>query len=445
MTDTPKTGQDVCHIFWEMEQRLGLLDLDTQGVKAWQYSRFRIYRHLMESTKLQEQGHTRSTTLHRLKNIIHYIINSLTNNPFFNPRCDVLILSHPRVKEVNGEMIDIYTKYLRDELEEKKVDFLELESPYLDEHKKPLKKSTTYTDFIVLTTMLFRKLFPLHLTVEEKKSINDINISLSNNFKRDIDITNILIDGIMKFKIKYYLYTRLLTKLKPKVIYILISYDNGDLVKAAKDRGIEVRELQHGIYSEYHLGYSFPGRVKELDYFPNKFLVWNHYWKNLIPFPIPEQNIEIKKFQYLENSKISYSGLIKKRQLIVLSQGNIGNLLAGIVLNKLHLFSDMKIVYKLHPGEYDRYRSYDNLQKLLDLHPDIEIIEDADLHMLLATSQYQLGVNSTALLEGVEFGCETILCDTPGIEYMKKFIDEYHLKEVDGLIMSQDSIDELIS
>ena len=426
-----------------MEKRLDLLDLDIQHVKIWQYTRVRISYHLIESTDLQEQGHIKSTTLHKLKNVINYVINSFTNNPFFKPRCDVILLSHPRVKEVDGEMIDIYTKYLRDELEEKKVDFLELESPYLEKHKKPLKDSTAYTDFILLTAMFLRKLFPLHLTTEEKKKIKAINTSLSNSFKTDIDITDILVDGIIKFKVKYYLYSKLLTKLKPKIAYILISYDNGDFIKAAKDRNIEVRELQHGIFSDYHLGYSFPNRTTELDYFPDKFLVWNQYWKDLIHLPIPYQNIEVKKFQYLENNKVTYSKLVKQNQLVVLSQGNIGNLLAGIILEKLHLFHGMRIIYKLHPGEYDRYKTYKNLQILLKSHPNIEVIEETNLHKLLAISKYQIGVNSTALLEGVEFGCQTILCDTPGIEYMEKFIDFYQLKKVDNLFMSQTSIDEL--
>ena len=51
---------------------------------------------------------------------------------------------------------------------------------------------------------------------------------------------------------------------------------------------------------------------------------------------------------------------------------------------------------------------------------------------MFSVSEYQLGVFSTALYEGVEFGCKTILADLPGIEYMDQFIKYNHLSKKDG-------------
>ncbi len=57
----------------------------------------------------------------------------------------------------------------------------------------------------------------------------------------------------------------------------------GELIKAANDLNIEIIELQHGTYSKYHLGYSFPNNNNnnKHTYFPTKFYVWNKYWKDL--------------------------------------------------------------------------------------------------------------------------------------------------------------------
>ena len=63
---------------------------------------------------------------------------------------------------------------------------------------------------------------------------------------------------------------------------------------------------------------------------------------------------------------------------------------------------------------------------LKGLENKIKIVKNINLYKQLATSEFQAGVFSTALYEGVEFNCKTILLDLPGIEYMDKFIEEYN-------------------
>ena len=67
---------------------------------------------------------------------------------------------------------------------------------------------------------------------------------------------------------------------------------------------------------------------------------------------------------------------------------------------------------------------YNSLNKLEKNH-NIKIRTNINLHERLAISEYQAGVYSTSLYEGVEFNCKTILLDIPGIEYMEKFIKKY--------------------
>jgi len=82
-------------------------------------------------------------------------------------------------------------------------------------------------------------------------------------------------------------------------------------------------------------------------------------------------------------------------------------------------------MYKLHPGEFSRWKSYKSLQKLNEFKNVLIIKDEIPLYELLAMSVLQIGVYSTALYEGVEFGCKTILLDVNGIENMDRFIQVY--------------------
>ncbi|PCI70846.1 MAG: hypothetical protein COB26_01910 [Piscirickettsiaceae bacterium] len=439
-----RTIKDACEIFWGVEKKYHLLDLDIQDVKIWSVIRFRLYRQLTERAGWQEQGHSKNTRLQILKKIPSYLINSFTQNPFFRKKVDVIVLSHPRPKLVNGEVIDIYTKYLIDDLKESNINVLELELDYLGRHDKNLKEHVSYTDFISLITTIFKTCFYIQFSEKEKILIRDVNSELSKEFCFDVDIQHLLLDQIRDFKVKAYIYKKLFFKLCPKVLYICPSYGNSAIISAAKQLDIQVIELQHGTINKYHLGYSYPERIEKLEYFPDKFLVWSEYWKKHSSLPLDKEDIVIRKFDYLEHSKLMYLNCNKKPQIIILSQGNIGNQLAKAVLDNMQLFKGLQIKYKLHPGEFDRYKGYKFLNKLIKTYPYIEVIEDVDLHMLLAESTYQLGVNSTGLFEGLEFNCQTILVDMPGIEYMEDIIESYELKKSGSLYLSEDVKRELM-
>ena len=202
-----------------------------------------------------------------------------------------------------------------------------------------------------------------------------------------------------------------------------MGYGRSEFIKVAKDLEIETIEFQHGTFSKYHLGYSYPNS-KELDYFPDKFLVWNEYWQNLIEFPC---KVEIYPFKYLENERKKYQLKKIKNQIIILGQGGLTDRMAKKILDNLEKFKNYKIVFKLHPEEYGKIELYKNLIQL-QKRLNIEILENVDLYKYLAESEYQAGVFSTALYEGVEFECKTILFNLPGIEYMDKFIKMYKVE-----------------
>ena len=64
--------------------------------------------------------------------------------------------------------------------------------------------------------------------------------------------------------------------------------------------------------------------------------------------------------------------------------------------------------------------------------PDNLIINDnADRFFeYLKTTEFQTGVFSTSLFEGLKYNKKTLLIDLPGIEYMENFIEEFNIRLV---------------
>lgn len=429
MNNKPTTIKELCEFIWYLEDKYDLLDFECNGVKVWQYTRMKLYYRLAEASGVLSQAHSRLSKLDKVKHLLGYIKNSLMDNYFTLQQKDVVVFSHSRVVDVDGELIDIYTKYFIDELIDADQKILEFESPYLGIHRKNKTNFTHYLDWIALSQRLYSIFLKVVISHDELKTIKKIENEINKICKININLVVFFTKKIKTYKSVYFIYNKIFKKIKPKKLYIVVSYGQSDIIKAAKNNNIEVIELQHGTFSKYHLGYSFPDREKILDYFPDKFYVWNKYWKNLIKLPIDDEYVVIDKFRYLEKQKLKFKHLSKNQnQIVVLSQGAIGNAIAEKFLEHFYRFENYTIKYKLHPGEFDRWKNYPALKELSKFN-NVEVLKsEIPLYELFATSSIQVGVFSTALYEGVEFGCETILLNISGIEYMEQFINNIDVK-----------------
>jgi len=359
-------------------------------------------------------------------NFFRLLKNVISNYLFFNlQKVEVLVFTHSRSKLVENRLIDPYTHYLVKNLIKNNISFLELESPHNGKHLRKKKYYKRYLDSIFILRNIKNFFIKTNISQKNKKILKQLSKEINEGTDNFIDIRKILISNTKKFKPTYSFYTKLLNKTKPKKIYLIVSYGRGELIRAANDLNIEIIELQHGTFSKYHLGYSFPNGNNKA-YLPTKFYVWNKYWKDLINFPIPKENIILFPFQYLETEKKKYNTLIKKENsLIVFGQGGITESIADKIISNINYFKKYNIIFKLHPNEYHMISKYKNLAYLKNKY-NITVVTNIDLYKTLATSDYQAGVFSTVLYEGIAFNCKTILLDLPGIEYMEKFIEKYN-------------------
>ena len=317
-----------------------------------------------------------------------------------------------------------------------------LEAPYLNHHYTQKQEYIRYTDSIQLGSYVHKKFNKVEFTQEETELILKVQSELENAFDIKLNILWMLKTHILNFQYDYKKYIELFKKRKPKMVFIVVAYENHAVVAAAKHLGIEVVELQHGTITYYHLGYSYPEKTRlngEIPYFPDKILSFGDYWMNEDMSAIDMENVIPVGFPYFEYQSRDFIGLKAiDNQVLFISQGVIGKYLSKIAFEFAKDNGDLKIIYKLHPGEYETWRQ--NYPELVEASAfeNFEVIDSSEipLYRLLAESHYQVGAFSTAIYEGMMFGCKTFILDVPGVEYLDDLVEKgyvFKIKDVDGL------------
>jgi len=425
------TVKKFCEVIWELEKKYNLLDLEIDGVWIWQFLRITIYYELGQEIGLIEKPHTYfSSSKQKYRKYFSLAKSSLLHNPFLRlQKVDAYVFEHERHTKVDGEKVDIYTIDIKEKIKKEGCSYEVVEPPYLGSHYKTKNRDTSHSDFLLILIELFKKCIRVKFQTKDIEFISKLENEINGRLQVEYNLKRLFSLGIKKFKAQYNIYSTLFSIKKIKSIYTVVAYgEKGGMIWAAKILGIKVYEIQHGVYSRYHLGYSYPHGNKNLKYFPDMFLTWGGIWGSMETFPLKKEQIEVLGFKYFEKSINRYKKVSKiPGQITVISQGVLGPRIADMILANISFFKDKNIVYKLHPGEYDRWENYSSLVKLNEF-KYVQVAKDIDLYQLLAQSEYQIGVFSTAIYEGLFLGCKTFLLELPGIEYMEDLIKANHVK-----------------
>jgi hypothetical protein len=253
--------------------------------------------------------------------------------------------------------------------------------------------------------------------LEKKTGINEIEILHEKT----------IIKKLINFIEEYKYYENYFKIKSPKQIYIICSYGREAIISAAQDLGIEVIELQHGVFTKYHLGYNFP-RV-HIPYFPNKLMIFGEYWRTNANLPINTE-ICLYGYPYLRFQLNKYKNIKnKKNQIIFVSQGTIGKKLSEIALKFALDNPNIKVIYRLHPGEFLRWKTeYNLLYENRNLN-NIEISDnnDKNLYEFLLESEYLIGVYSTVIYEALEIGIKIGILKLFGYESVEDLVEKNYI------------------
>jgi hypothetical protein len=428
---------DICEAFFALEEKYDLNYIQIQGCYSWQLIRMHLYYDITRKTKMFGAPQQKSLSLlDKVTSFLPFFKNSVLYNPSTGKyNRDILIFDHPRKVLFNGEYCDIYSKFL--------VDFLNggysfevLESPYLNDHFTKKQDYIRYTDAIQMGSYIHKKFNKVEFTQNEKNLILKVQDELETAFGIELNILGMLETHILNFQYDYKKYIELFEKRRPKMVFVVVAYENHAVVAAAKHLGIEVIELQHGTITDYHLGYSYPERTRlkgEIPYFPDKILSFGDYWINEDTSPIDMENVIPIGFPYFESQSRDFIDIKSiDNQILFISQGVIGKYLSNLAFEFAKSQKDLKIIYKLHPGEYATWR--ENYPELVEASSfdNFEVIDNSEipLYKLLAESNYQIGAFSTAIYEGLMFNCKTFILDVPGVEYLSDLIEKGYVFKI---------------
>ncbi|WP_135366107.1 hypothetical protein [Halosimplex halophilum] len=187
-------------------------------------------------------------------------------------------------------------------------------------------------------------------------------------------------------------------------------------------------ELQHGVIHPFHYGYSYPND-REKRHFPDYLFLFGPFWREMADFPIGEERLIDCGYPYLESKVEEYKNTDTKDQILFISQQSIGEPLSRVA-QEVSRHTDSRVIYKLHPREYEGWQSrYPWL-----VGSDINVVssDDPPLYRLFAESRTQIGVGSTALYEGLMFGLETFLLNLPSIQYTRPLAESGYATVVES-------------
>lgn len=400
--------------FTQIEKKNDLFDLKINNVLVWERVRYWAYQNLKDLLGVGK-AHTRDAVTFGTyaKGLSKLFKNTVYKNPLLSDRHNVLFFGHPRRKLLeDGLYWDIYCDPIIDHLD---TSCLCVEKPHLMSHKSPPK--TDNIRYLDLFQYLFRivqstGLYTPKIERDHVKKISGFEEDILSLFDVSIDILPLVQETLLEDRLLGKLYRMLLTQVSPEVVFLVTSYEHEVVIDTCRDLGIITVELQHGVIHEGHAGYAYPKRVKKHS-FPDYLLVFGDYWAENVNFPAENDQIVSIGYPYLEMRVDKFKGVEEQDQVLFISQGPIGRKLSQVAVSfKKKVGQGINVVYKLHPGEYDRWKyEYPWLKN-----SDVCVIDSdsTPLYRLMAESRVQVGVGSTALFEGLAFDLQTLIFDIPG-------------------------------
>lgn len=418
-----------------IEKKHNLLEWKIDNVFAWQSARVLIYISLLDLIIPTDKAVSRQTFSHRI--CLYFkrlIINSIIYNPYFDfTKSEILVFDSGRKYLTDGVYIDIYTKYLCDELEQQKISYTRYNTNYQVDSLTPRCFRVKHLDFILIASQLLSKILNVRLSDQDKSRMKLVEDVINDSFNVKLNLASILKNEIFIFKSQYPFFKLLFKLKKPSNIYLINSCNKSPLIKAAKDSGIIVNELQHGLMVKEDLVTHFPDVPEDsLEYFPDKFFIWKDLYMYTSKLPLSGKYIINSPNKHLQHMVENNTNIKRnKLQILIVSQPFCSQEILKFVMKNIGDLPDYKFVYKLHPVENANF-SIATFINQFSKYPNISFISNQEsIYKLFSESEFVIGINSAATFEAAYFGCKIILLNLPGVEMATSLIKDGKAKLID--------------
>lgn len=414
MTDIAGITQAV----FDVERELGLLDLAGGGAWPWERIRFDVQRALTVGAGLIDEPQWRlgKHLGARLVVAARRAQDGFRRSPWSASPAELFFVGHPRRKRSSdGTWWDLYCDPILPELRGR---FVYAEEPDQGGHRTPARTpDVRYLDGVWLASALAERLARVRLPGDCATAFSEAGERLQRHTGVSVDPCAMARRALARRRAALPLYRSLLAKLRPRVVVVVVGYGKESLIEAARERGVPVVELQHGVIHPQHTGYAFPTGTKR--HFADWLLTFGDHWCDAVRYPIPRERVVSVGFPYFEAEAARFEATAKRDQVLFLSQPAIGARLSALAAG-LAGRHPWRVVYKLHPAEYGDWR--ERYPWLADARVQVLDSDDVLLYRLFAESRAQVGVFSTAVYEGLGFGLPTFLAALPGVESMQSLV-----------------------
>ena len=264
----------------------------------------------------------------------------------------------------------------------------------------------------------------------ERALFVQIGQALKKRYDVRIDIERFARDHFLFQLRRMRWYRRMLLKYRPKLILYCDNANIKGLIEAAYDARIPTADMQHSLISSSNILYRYPAGIGRLPTMSDSILTFGEVWNSQYSLPARRKAVgfpffELKKKEALQ-AEFSES-TARERSVLIVAMVFSKDVFVHIALALSKLLPDYTIYYKLRAEDYSGWR--ERYPAEFGERSNLLIIDsnETPLYNFFARCAFQIGVNSTALCEGMGFGLTTFILKTGWYREMEYFYHREHV------------------
>lgn len=265
----------------------------------------------------------------------------------------------------------------------------------------------------------------LRYTPGEKQILKKFQKALEAEFKGEVPIEWLAKESVSFQLASIPAYRRLFKKIRPKIIIHANTGNNQGWIEVAHELGIPVVDCQHSLMSPINILYRYPEESLQygLKALSDHIFTFGEFWHRQYHLPA---KLTAVGFPFLEikRDEINRLNIPKSKSLIIISSMTSRRKLEEVAIVLARSLPDYEVIYKLRPDEYAGWREV--YSRAFRFQPNLKIVDSnaTSLYHYFAKCRYQLGVNSTALIEGMAFNLETFILKDGWYLEMQPLVDQ---------------------
>ncbi len=447
----PASVREICEALWRVEVKEDLYNWNVLGVRLWPLVRFRVFYNLTKSSGIytwkiapklvlpdgypEFKGTPGHTSLWRGVTGWRWHLRGIIPKFMRDPRLDQWVKAEDMVSPFSNRDargVDKYTQPVLDILGEKALRWgvgswdRKREWPHLDNLQADFRRK-----WGLLAGLYVR----LNLKQQDYEKWKRVISFLEAETRSSAGPYK----SFPRWTLRHHFaerhgYRILFSRLNLKRLFI-VNASRMNFMASAQEAGIKVIELQCGVFSNYNVQFSWPGRPN-IPYLPNEIWTWGDYWTSGIENAGSQEIVvsgATEEFEEVRERGANH----KPNTIVVMSQPLIGARLFADSLKLANLNPDYTIVFKMHPK--------DVLEEFVGEQPHNFSIAPASSRSLdlLSESEICVGVFSTTLIEAAGLGNKVALLKLSGWEHLLPLVNSGHAAAFDTIEQLSAGLSEL--